>query len=191
VEEWTVGTGAACGAIYLDQAFEKLILSKFDTAGFDLGEKRLDGLRDYFATTIKHRFNPFDPRVQSEYKFQCRATGYPGHWPQRRIPDAEKVQPLFEGDENLNFRRDIEGVFEPVFLQILDLIRGQLDTAREKEGKTIKVATFVEFSDSRLVLVGGLGSSLYLLDFLWTKLKQLDVKQPDVRLLLSSFPLIL
>jgi len=30
-------------------------------------------------------------------------------------------------------------------------------------------------------LVGGLGSSLYLLDFLRSKLKSLDVKQPDVR----------
>jgi hypothetical protein len=69
VEECTVGTGAACGAIYLDQAFEKLMLSKFDTAGLDLGEKRLAGLRDFFATTIKHRFNPFDTQVQSEYDF--------------------------------------------------------------------------------------------------------------------------
>jgi hypothetical protein len=50
-----------------------------------------------------------------------------------------------------NLRRDIESVFEPVFLQILDLIRGQLDTVREKEGKMIKVATFVGVSDGRLV----------------------------------------
>ena len=34
-----------------------------------MGDKRLAGLREFFANTIKHRFNPFDPQVQSEYDF--------------------------------------------------------------------------------------------------------------------------
>jgi hypothetical protein len=70
VEECTGGTGAACGAIYLDQGFEKLILKKFDNVGVNLlGDKRLTSLTEYFANNIKHRFNPFEPQVQSEYDF--------------------------------------------------------------------------------------------------------------------------
>jgi hypothetical protein len=132
-----------------------LILSKFDSTGLDLGSKRLASLRDWFATTIKHRFNPFDTQVQSEYDFNVGLPDTPAIDLKDGYLTLKKYSPSFW---EANLRRDIEGVFEPIFLQILELIRGQLNTVREKEGETIKVENFRVVADGRLVFwLGGWG----------------------------------
>jgi hypothetical protein len=62
VEECTIGSGAPCGAIYLNQRFEALVQNRFERAGIDLrGDRRLAGLVQYFEISIKCQFNPFDP----------------------------------------------------------------------------------------------------------------------------------
>jgi len=54
VEECTVGTGTACGSIYLDQGFETLLRNKFGEAGNrDLDDKRLAELVQHFNNHIK------------------------------------------------------------------------------------------------------------------------------------------
>jgi hypothetical protein len=69
VEECTVGTGAACGAIYLDQGFETLIREKFERVGINLlGDKRLAAMVQQFNNTIKRQFNPFDPMAQTDFE---------------------------------------------------------------------------------------------------------------------------
>ena len=69
VEECTVGTGAACGAIYLDQGFETFIREKFETVGISLrGDKRLAALVRQFDSSIKRQFNPFDPILETDFE---------------------------------------------------------------------------------------------------------------------------
>jgi hypothetical protein len=69
VEECTVGTGAACGAIYLDQGFETLLRNKFGEVGIQcLDEKRLAELCRHFDSSIKRQFNPFDPLAETEFE---------------------------------------------------------------------------------------------------------------------------
>ena len=69
MEECTVGTGAACGAIYLDRGFENLIKKKFADAGAKaLDEKRLSGVLRQFDNGIKRQFNPFDPMVEDDFE---------------------------------------------------------------------------------------------------------------------------
>ena len=61
VEECTVGTGAACGSIYLDQGFENLLKGRFGKAWEKvLTPKRLIELVRYFDSSIKRQFNPLD-----------------------------------------------------------------------------------------------------------------------------------
>jgi hypothetical protein len=66
VEECTVGTGAACGAIYLDKGFEALIKRKFEEVGLD--QKRLADLLRQFDTSIKRNFNPYDPSAETDFE---------------------------------------------------------------------------------------------------------------------------
>jgi len=69
VEESGAGTGAACGAIYLDQGFETLLRRKFEGAGARvLDEKRLADLLRQFDSTIKRQFNPFDSQAETEFE---------------------------------------------------------------------------------------------------------------------------
>jgi hypothetical protein len=64
-----VGTGAACGAIYLDQGFETLIRNKFGEVGIQyLDEKRMTELVRYFDSSIKRQFNPFDPLCDIDFE---------------------------------------------------------------------------------------------------------------------------
>jgi hypothetical protein len=68
VEECTVGTGAACGAIYLDRGFEVLLRKKFGRAGTNvLDERRLADLIRQFDSSIKRQFNPFDECCETEF----------------------------------------------------------------------------------------------------------------------------
>jgi hypothetical protein len=69
VEECSVGTGAACGSIYLDQAFENLLKGRFGKAWEKiLTPKRLLELVRYFDSSIKRQFNPLDPSADTEFE---------------------------------------------------------------------------------------------------------------------------
>lgn len=69
MEECTVGTGAACGAIYLDRGFEELLQKKFERVGANiLDEKRLTGLVRQFDQAIKRQFNPLDEFSETEFE---------------------------------------------------------------------------------------------------------------------------
>ena len=69
VEECTVGTGAACGAVYLDQGFENLIRKRFEGAGVRLlDDRRLADLLRQFDSSIKRQFNPFDPMAEKDFE---------------------------------------------------------------------------------------------------------------------------
>jgi len=69
VEECSVGTGAACGSIYLDQAFENLLKGRFGKASEKiLTPKRLLELVRYFDSSIKRQFNPLDPSADTEFE---------------------------------------------------------------------------------------------------------------------------
>lgn len=67
VEECTEGTGATCGAIYLEHGFEKLIKEKFERAGEPpLSGKHLAALLNEFNTKVKQQHHPID-RPDDEY----------------------------------------------------------------------------------------------------------------------------
>jgi hypothetical protein len=69
VEECSVGTGAACGSVYLDQGFENLLRKKFGQhAKTILDGKRVTALVRHFDSTIKREYNPFDPDCDNEFE---------------------------------------------------------------------------------------------------------------------------
>jgi hypothetical protein len=69
VEECSVGTGAACGAIYLDQGFENLLRKRFEGVGVQLlDERRLGDLLRQFDSSIKRQFNPYDSQAETDFE---------------------------------------------------------------------------------------------------------------------------
>ena len=72
VEECTVGTGAACGSLYLDQAFENLLRGRFAKkrgaeAKKILKPKLVAELVQRFNSSIKFKFNPLHPSAETEF----------------------------------------------------------------------------------------------------------------------------
>jgi hypothetical protein len=69
LDECSVGTGATCGAMYLNDAFERLLRQKFGGSAKEiLTEKRLAEASRNFETQIKTQFNPFEPGCEDEYE---------------------------------------------------------------------------------------------------------------------------
>lgn len=69
MDEVTVGTGAACGSIYLNQQFESFLRNRLgEKVMRNLPEKRLKEVIAQFDSTIKREFNPLDPTSEKEFE---------------------------------------------------------------------------------------------------------------------------
>ena len=69
IDECTVGTGAACGAMYLNDGFERLIRAKLGARAEEILNKRtLAVTLRSFETTIKCQFNPLAPISEEFYE---------------------------------------------------------------------------------------------------------------------------
>jgi hypothetical protein len=76
IEECNIGSGAACGSIYLDKGFETLLRNKLGRQGNSiLTEKRLAESRRHFDSAIKRQYNPYDDHGETE--FEIPLTGAP------------------------------------------------------------------------------------------------------------------
>jgi hypothetical protein len=68
IEECNVGSGAACGAVFLNKGFEELLRKKFGGRGESiLTPKRLADAVRFFEGSIKVAFNPYDDWSENEY----------------------------------------------------------------------------------------------------------------------------
>ena len=69
IEECSVGTGAACASVYLDQNFESLLRRKLgDQAAKLLTKRRLADSVRHFDTVIKRQYNPYEDRCDDEFE---------------------------------------------------------------------------------------------------------------------------
>lgn len=140
VEECTVGTGAACGSIYLDQGFETLLRNKFGEAGNrDLDDKRLAELVRHFDNHIKPQFNPFDSMAETE--FEIPVSGIQD-MPSIGLRDGYLMLTRLAYSLEADDRVDLQPVFDNIFNQVLRLVRDQIDTVRFQYSEKIKVGFF-------------------------------------------------
>jgi hypothetical protein len=71
VEECTVGTGAACGSVFLDQAFIEFLKKKFGRKTKEiLNDRRLENLVRHFDQHIKRSYNPLGDSPQTEFELE-------------------------------------------------------------------------------------------------------------------------
>ena len=68
IQEANVGSGAACGATYLNRGFESLLRRKLgDQAVRILTPKRLREAMRYYENDVKAAFNPLDPNCEIDF----------------------------------------------------------------------------------------------------------------------------
>lgn len=61
IKECSIGTGAACGAILLEENFEGLLRTKLGNYAEEILERtRLERAMRHFESSIKRQFNPYD-----------------------------------------------------------------------------------------------------------------------------------
>ena len=145
VEESAVGTGGLCGSAFLNYRFEDHVKERIGEERYNtMREKKpktwMMGLR-YFEEFVKRNFNEEE---HSEVNVP-----FPG------LPDDEEAG--LESGFLVMTAEQVKIIFEPVIKQVIELVEGQVDAIKEKNGRV-----------SGIILVGGFGQSNYL----YTRLKK-------------------
>ncbi|KAG0258752.1 Heat shock 70 kDa protein 12A [Actinomortierella ambigua] len=137
LSEVTKGHGATCGSIFIDLEFRELLISKFASLGVDIEEDAIPAIVDEFTYRAKHIFTGTnDVRII-----------FPWHSSFNSIENLHQIG-IKNGSMILQ-AAELRSVFDPVVSSVLELIREQLDRAN---------------GCSAILLVGGFGSSGYLLN---------------------------
>jgi len=138
IQEANIGSGAACGATYLNRGFESLLRRKLgDQAVKILSPKRLREALRYFENDVKAAFNPMDPNCEADFDVPI-----PGVEDDDSLGISEgflKISKYSTLQTFVNtFRSDMESFYKPIFERIYDLVKKQI-TDVGKKGNKIKV----------------------------------------------------
>ncbi|KAF8247626.1 actin-like ATPase domain-containing protein [Wilcoxina mikolae CBS 423.85] len=144
LHEVAVGTGALCGAVYLDRRFEEFVAEK-------IGREQLEGMDhrakfqmgQYWETYMKREFSAAEDTQQQEEEEDF--------WvPVMGVQDSEDGR--MRGGFLRVSRAEVKEIFEPIVRQVLELLGAQV----------LSVLKTTEKSVGAILLVGGFGSSEYL-----------------------------
>ncbi|KAH7053033.1 hypothetical protein BKA57DRAFT_534154 [Linnemannia elongata] len=139
LSEVTKGHGATCGSMLIDLNFGNLLIKKFTKQGAKIQDDvTIPNLVEKFAFALKPLFNGKDD-LHLELPWNS-------FFKSIKNPDAIGID---EDTMTFTAAELKEFVFDPVVTKVLELIRDQLDQAR---------------NCSAIFMVGGFGSSTYLLD---------------------------
>ncbi|KAI9231271.1 MAG: hypothetical protein BYD32DRAFT_431215 [Podila humilis] len=139
LSEVTKGHGATCGSMLIDLNFGKLLIKKFTMQGAKIQDNvTIPNLVEKFAFALKPLFNGKDDLyLELPWNSFFKSIKDPG-----AIGIDEDTMTFTAAELK-------EVVFDPVVTKVLELIRDQLDQAK---------------NCSAIFMVGGFGSSTYLLD---------------------------
>ncbi|KAF9343329.1 Heat shock 70 kDa protein 12A [Mortierella sp. AD094] len=138
LSEVTKGHGASCGSIFIDLNFSNLLVKKFEGQGADIPKNVIQTLVETFAYQLKPQFDGDEELYLTIPRDNCFDD----------IKDPGSIG-IKGGYMYLDPSELKKVVFEPVVKQVLGLIQGQLCSAKDC---------------SAIFMVGGFGSSSYLLD---------------------------
>ncbi|KAI1314615.1 Heat shock 70 kDa protein 12A [Mortierella claussenii] len=138
LSEVTKGHGASCGSMFIDQNFRSLLTKKFGRKGAGFPKDIISGLVETFAYQLKPNFDG----IEDQYLALPRSNCFDDL-------DDQGAIGIDGGYMRLKASELKEVVFEPVVKKVLILIQEQLRNAKDC---------------SAIFMVGGFGSSKYLLD---------------------------
>ncbi|TKA36507.1 hypothetical protein B0A54_13509 [Friedmanniomyces endolithicus] len=145
VEESAVGTGGLCGSAFLNYRFQDHVKSR-------IGVERYENMRDKKPKTWQMGLRYFEEFVKRNFNEEEHSevnVPFPG------LPDDEEAG-LDSGFLILSAAQ-VKTIFEPVIAHVIELVEGQVDAIKSRNGLV-----------SGIILVGGFGQSNYL----YMRLKQ-------------------
>ncbi|KAH8203365.1 hypothetical protein TruAng_002460 [Truncatella angustata] len=152
LQEAVVGTGGLCGGIFIDQTFEHMCSGRLGSKWKRLSK---EGIRDVMRTEWEYGIKPQfkSPKSAKQYIVSLPAEAFRGQGTAsfddtKRKPHIKNGRIYFDGC-------DIEKAFEGVFADISKLVEGQIRKSAERG-----------LSVTGIILVGGLGGSPYLYEYL-------------------------
>ncbi|KAJ2997102.1 hypothetical protein NUW58_g769 [Xylaria curta] len=151
LREAVEGTGGLCGAIFIDQAFEHMCCGRLGSRGIKLNKTCLKQImKGEWEYGIKPQFRLGKPEKEYIVSVPAEAFGQSllGLNDSKREPYIKNGRIYFKGYH-------IERTFEDIVYSIQDLVDGQIEKAKEKG-----------LSVTGVILVGGLGGSPYLYEYL-------------------------
>ncbi|KAI1758900.1 actin-like ATPase domain-containing protein [Hypoxylon sp. FL1150] len=157
VREAAEGTGGLCGGIFIDEAFERICRNRLGRRWSRLNKIQIkDIMKGEWEYAIKPQFTVSNSK--KEYTVTIPAEAFP-----KKDAQTDQSRQPFIKNGRIHFREcDLKKAFTNVFADIELLIDGQISLARKRR-----------MSITGIILVGGLGSSVYLYETLQAKyLKQ-------------------
>ncbi|CAI7572395.1 unnamed protein product [Penicillium palitans] len=157
-EEATKGTGAVCGSVMLDEAFDALIKVIIERQSDQpIPQSTVRAARKYWQDYVKPSYTgPLDDDDMCE----------PGYW--IPVPGVSGISNVELSEGHLYLDKDqVKGIFDPIIEQIEKLVTEQRMSVK-KAG----------FSTKAIILVGGLGASGYLIRRLQAASDGIQVMQP-------------
>ncbi|RDW83641.1 Hsp70 family protein [Aspergillus mulundensis] len=153
--EVTEGTGAVCGSVLLDGRFDEHLKQKMGLEKYDaLKHKSKEAAMTYWQERVKPNFTGHFDDEFGEMEYFIPVAG---------AEDDESI-PIEDGFFMMS-SEDVESIFEPIILQIEQLVAQQIAAVGKEPCKT-------------LLLVGGFGASEYLYHRLRTANPGLAILQP-------------
>ncbi|KAI0440360.1 actin-like ATPase domain-containing protein [Xylaria telfairii] len=164
LHEAVVGTGGLCGGVFVDERFEALCKHRLGRNWGTLsqmGIKRM--MKQEWEYTYKRSYTGKDVNREFPISIPSEARGGSG------MNDLKRKPYIKEGRIHFS-NTDIQSVFSRSFSDIEALIDGQIQKSKEKY-----------LSVQGIILVGGLGASPYLYNYLKAlyKKKNIEVLQAD------------
>ena len=156
----TVTLGGLCGAVFADEAFQKMLKKKFGSAQWDKmkAQSRTNIIHAQWEHMIKPDFDGRDRTWEIAVPFECLDL---------KLLKAAAELPTVQ----LN-AEDVRGVFSPTVDKIREMVQEQVAAVRVKKGADPKVggSPFAPASSldtdrfvlQYIILVGGFGRSQYL-----------------------------
>lgn len=150
IHEAAPGTGGLCGSIFLNRIFAKYMRDKFGNDPNWNDVENMEEALEKFNTEIKVKFRG----DLDEDPFKVPVTG---------LADNRK-NGIFRHRYSLP-QKDVKEIFKPVISEIIKLVKNQVQATKQKV--------------TAVLLLGGFGSNLYLLDRLRAELgSNIQVIQP-------------
>lgn len=137
LKECTVGTGAACGSMFLNRGFEELLRAKLGRFADEiLTPYCLEEAFSMFDTRLKCQFNPLSRDCEREFRIPLPGARNVFHIGlEGGFLKLSKYTPLFD----VKSRNEVETIFKPVFSEILVLVKEQIRNVKHKDDRGIKV----------------------------------------------------
>ncbi|KAM0346552.1 hypothetical protein ACHAO7_011748 [Fusarium culmorum] len=167
LQEAVVGSGGLCGGIFIDQEFQRICKARLGRSWSSLSQTGiLEIMKDEWEHGIKRHFKPVTS--SKEFVVKIPAEAFKGSGASNMNDSSKK--PIIK-DGRIHFTSDNIGeTFQKSFSSISDLLDKQIDQAKKSKCPV-----------KGIILVGGLGCSPYLQEYLKTKYrrKNIDVLQTD------------